>query len=84
MRQLYLSYGVFSGHIQKELTSAKPSKKAICLMLAEKQFKDEDLIIVLAGSFGAKHEASFLRFQRLKGLLHCGSHTRICGTISES
>ncbi len=60
MRQLSLSFGVFADYIPMDLTSAQPLKESICRLLAEKRFKDEDLIIVLAGSFGADLGASYI------------------------
>ena len=63
MRQLSLSFGVFADYITvdtKNTNSAKPLKKSICNLLDKKQFKDDDLIIVLAGSFGVKHGVSYI------------------------
>lgn len=60
MRQLSLSYGVVANTIPMEITASEPLRKSICRLLDEKHFKDEDLIIVLAGSFGPKHGASFI------------------------
>jgi pyruvate kinase len=60
MRQLSLSFGVFADYITIETNSAKPLKKSICKLLDNKQFKEDDLIIVLAGSFGVKHGVSYI------------------------
>jgi len=60
MRQLSLSFGVFADYIPIKTSSEDPLKKSICRMIEEKCFKDEDLIIMLAGSFGPKHGASFI------------------------
>ncbi|MBU1344982.1 MAG: pyruvate kinase [Proteobacteria bacterium] len=60
MRQLSLSFGVFSDYIPMDITTAQPLKKSICRLMDEKRFKDEDLIIVLAGSFGVKQGASYI------------------------
>jgi len=43
-----------------DITTSEPLKKAICRLIDEKHFDDDALIIVLAGSFGAKHGASYI------------------------
>ncbi len=60
MRQLSLSFGVFADYIKIEEDPKSPIKKAIARLVDEKCFNDEDLIIVLAGSFGVKQGASFI------------------------
>ena len=60
MRQLSLSFGVVANYIPRETTSVKPLQQAIVRLMEEKCFKEDDLIIVLAGSFGVKHGASYI------------------------
>ena len=60
MRQLSLSFGVFADYIPMDITSQDSLNKSICLLLDDKQFKEEDLIIVLAGHFGIKQGASYI------------------------
>lgn len=60
MRQLSLSFGVFADHISMDITTAKPLKQSICRLIDEKFFKDDDMIIVLAGSFGVKQGTSYI------------------------
>lgn len=60
MRQLSLSYGVYAETISWEQRSAEPLRKSICRLIDEKQFRDDDLIIVLAGSFGPRHGPSYI------------------------
>jgi len=60
MRQLSLSFGVFADYIPIKTSTEDPLKKSICRMIEENCFKDQDLIIMLAGSFGPKHGASFI------------------------
>ncbi len=60
MRQLSLSFGVFADYITLDTNTTAPLKKSIQKLLNEKQFKENDLIIVLAGSFGVKHGASYI------------------------
>jgi len=60
MRQLSLSFGVFADYITMDANSAQPLKDAIQRLLNEECFTDEELIIVLAGSFGVKQGASYI------------------------
>ncbi len=60
MRQLSLSFGVFANYIPISITSSEPIQQAICRLIDEQQFQPEDLIIVLAGSFGPEQGASYI------------------------
>ena len=61
MRMLSLSFGVHADYIQRdETSSAVPLRQAICRLVEEKELADEDQIIVLAGSFGVGHGASYI------------------------
>ncbi len=60
MRQLSLSFGVFAEYIPMDITSQDSLNKSICLLLNDKQFKEDDLIIVLAGSFGINQGTSYI------------------------
>lgn len=60
MRQLSLSYGVSADYIPMNAGSMESLKLSICRLLEEKKLGDESLIIVLAGSFGPAHGASFI------------------------
>jgi pyruvate kinase len=60
VRQLSLSFGVFAEYMPVEISSAQPLKESICKLINENRFKNEDLIIVLAGSFGARQGASYI------------------------
>ncbi|MBU8849922.1 MAG: pyruvate kinase [Desulfobacterales bacterium] len=60
MRQLSLSFGVFADYIPRDITSQDSLNKSICLLLEDKQFKEDDLIIILAGNFGIKQGASYI------------------------
>ncbi len=55
-----LSFGVFPDYIPLDASSRDSVEKSICRLVEEKWFKDEDLIIVLAGSFGPEQGASFI------------------------
>ncbi len=60
MRQLSLSFGVYADHIPMDTNTVMPIRKSICRLLKEKCFKDDDMIIVLAGNFGMKQGASYI------------------------
>ncbi|SDU60148.1 pyruvate kinase [Desulfobacula phenolica] len=66
MRQLALSFGVFADHIPMDTTSTEPLKTAICRLLNEKQFQADDLIIILASSFGVDQGASYIEISTAK------------------
>ncbi len=59
-RQLALSYGVYADYIENGVDSEEALSQSICRLINERSFRDEDLIIVLAGSFGAEHGASYI------------------------
>jgi pyruvate kinase len=60
MRQLSLSFGVYADFIPMNAGSMESLKLSICRLLEEKKLADDSLIIVLAGSFGPAHGASFI------------------------
>lgn len=60
MRQLSLSYGVYADFTLMDITSAAPLKNSICRLISDNKFHNEDLIIILAGSFGTAHGASYI------------------------
>jgi pyruvate kinase len=73
MRQLSLSFGVHADYLQREITSVLPLRKAICRLIEDKRFKPDDLIIILAGHFGAKQGASFIEISTAGNLMkQCG------------
>jgi pyruvate kinase len=64
MRQLSLSYGVYADYVPLDLNSAEPLKLSICRLIGDSRFADEDLIIVLAGSFGPQLGASYIEIAK--------------------
>ena len=54
------AFGVFVEYMSMDISSAQPLKESICKLINEKRFNNEDLIIVLAGSFGVKQGASYI------------------------
>jgi len=47
-------------YVLKDITTFEPLKNSICRLINDKHFEDDDLIIVLAGSFGDKQGASYI------------------------
>lgn len=75
-RQLALSYGVYATHIENGTDSEEALSRSICQLINDRRFSDEDLIIVLAGSFGANHGASYIEIASAEKLRRsCGLPT---------
>ncbi len=73
MRQLALSYAVYADYIPMDITSVEPLKASICRLIENKHFNDEDLVIVLAGSFGPQQGASYIEIATAKNFKEkCG------------
>jgi pyruvate kinase len=68
MRRLSLSYGVYADYIPMELGPGNPLQQSICRLIAEKSFHDDDLIVILAGSFGPRQGASFIEISSAANL----------------
>jgi pyruvate kinase len=60
MRLLSLSYGVYADYIPMDLGSGAPLQQSVCRMIEENRFHDDDLIVILAGSFGPRQGASYI------------------------
>ena len=68
MRQLSLSFGVYADYLELDINSMEPLQRSICRLVEEKLFEDNDLIIVLAGSFGTKQGASYIEISSASNL----------------
>jgi pyruvate kinase len=60
MRALSLSYGVYADFIPMDLGNGEPLQQSICRLIAENRFADDDLIVILAGSFGPRQGATYI------------------------
>ncbi len=60
MRILSLSFGVFAEYIPLGDNPRESLTGSICRLIADQNFNDEDLIIVLSGSFGPERGASYV------------------------
>lgn len=66
MRRLSLSFGVFSEYIPLGASSRESVIGSIYRLIEDHNFNDDDLIIVLAGSFGPERGASFIEISSAK------------------
>lgn len=72
-RQLSLSYGVHAEYQPMDLTEIDPLKGSICRMISQNRFKDKDLIVVLAGSFGLAQGTSYIEISSAENFRrNCG------------
>ncbi|MGM5481100.1 MAG: pyruvate kinase [Nanobdellota archaeon] len=60
MRQLSLSYGVYADFLSGANGVSDFLKRAIPKLVEQGCFENKDLIVILAGSFGLNHGASFI------------------------
>jgi pyruvate kinase len=68
MRRLSLSYGVYADYIPMELGPGSPLQQSICRLIDENRFHDDDLVVILAGSFGPRQGASFIEISSAANL----------------
>ena len=69
MRKLQLSYGVFTDFMKPRSTSHDFLKSAISNLKQYHHFKDEDLVVVIAGNFGRSAGATYIEIGSLENLL---------------
>ena len=60
MRRLSLSFGVYAHYTMMDITAADQLGPTVCNLIGSNKFKDEDLIIILAGHFGTAQGASYI------------------------
>jgi pyruvate kinase len=66
VRQLTLSFGVFSEYIDKTTDSRDFIHKALTSHLQNGSLGAEDLVILIAGNFGDRFGASFIEISPVK------------------
>jgi len=69
MRELALSYGVYPTFGKTKKTTREFIRELVIPMVEKAHFKKDDLIIVVAGSFGPSHGASFLEISTVENLI---------------
>ncbi len=71
VRLLSLSYGVFADYMPMDISTPQPLHNYIQQLIKEKNISDDELVIVLAGSFGVKQGASYIEIstaENFKGI----------------
>ena len=71
LRQLSLSYGVDAHLLEKEKDSMESLREAIGRLIEKKKIREEDLIIILAGSLGPNRGATFIEIAPAGELTAC-------------
>jgi pyruvate kinase len=69
MRELALSYGVYSSYMPSDISSHEFLHTALTRLLAEKFFEEDSLVTVLAGNFGSAYGASYVEISTVRNLL---------------
>ena len=68
MRELALSYGVVANYMKPRKTTDEFLKEAHEILINNKKFSEEDLVVVLAGNFSKKQGASFIEICSVEDL----------------
>ena len=69
MRELAISFGVFCNYMELNQSSHEFLERALTRLIRIKAFDKQDLIVVLAGHFGATNGASFVEISTADNLL---------------
>lgn len=72
MRQLALSYGIFPSYKEAKSSPDEFISDIVIPLVKNRHFKDEDMITILAGSFGPSNGASFIEISKVKNLVNSG------------
>lgn len=79
MRKLALSYGVYSAYMDRNEMGSDFVGLALTELLKREEWGEDDLVVVLAGNYGAKNGASFVEVSSVKNLMKgCGVIRRGC------
>jgi pyruvate kinase len=69
MRQLVLSYGLWASYMDPRESRDSFLCDAISKLLDEGKIKLDDMVLVIAGSFGPSNGASFMEISEVKNLM---------------
>jgi len=69
MRELSLSYGVYANHLKPFNTTDEFLSYSSNMLIKHKELKENDKVVILAGSFGKKKGANFVQILPLHDLL---------------
>lgn len=68
-RELALSYGVYSSYTKTPQSIDAFIKGTLKRLLLKKRLEKEDAVVIIAGSFGPTHGASFIEVSKVKNLI---------------
>jgi len=69
MRNLALSYGVRATQVKDQKNHGEFVKETVSKLLSDGELKRDDLVLLLAGSFGAENGATFIEISTIEQLL---------------
>ncbi len=69
MRELALSYGIYADYMPQRNSTDDFKSDILNFLLDQKHLKEEDLIVIIGGSFGPRGGASFLEINTIESLL---------------
>ncbi len=69
MRELSLSYGVYANHLQPFNSTDEFLSYSSKMLIQHKDLQENDIVVILAGSFGKKKGANFVQILPLHDLL---------------
>jgi len=69
MRQLALSYGVTSYFVEQRDSRENFLSNSVSILLKNQKIEEDDLVLVIGGSFGANYGASFIEISTAKALI---------------
>lgn len=69
MRELALSFGVYTDYIEQNQTSHEFLQKTMSNLLNRGTVKGDDMIVVLAGNFGAANGSSYVEISTARNML---------------
>ena len=70
MRQLALSYGIFPSYKEAKNSPDEFISDIVVPLVKKREFNNDDLVTILAGSFGPTHGASFIEISKVKNLIN--------------
>lgn len=70
MRELALSYGVFASYGEPSIVHDRFSYQLLTRLEQEKKLQNDDLVIVVGGSFGASKGASYMEISKVIHLMN--------------
>lgn len=68
MRELSISYGIEADYMKPRKTADQFIKESMKSLLLKRRVKPDDLIVILAGSFGPSYGASFIEISKARNI----------------